>query len=126
MQWLGREKCHRRNRVLGLRDFPREWMPWEEPPKASGCAIALLALPTVLGGRTPTERARSTSCTLPTRQQQLVPLRYGRMLQSPFTFYRGSAAVMANDMAYTPNTGIYVQACGDCHLMNFGGSDDCQ
>lgn len=56
-----------------------------------------------------------------TRQPQLVPLRYGRMLQSPFTFYRGSAAVMANDLAQTPNTGIYVQACGDCHLMNFGG-----
>ena len=56
-----------------------------------------------------------------TRQPELVPLRYGRMLQSPFTFYRGSASVMAHDLAHTPATGIRVQACGDCHLMNFGG-----
>jgi Uncharacterized protein conserved in bacteria (DUF2252) len=55
------------------------------------------------------------------RLPELVPLRYGRMLQSPFTFYRGSAAVMAADLAHTPATGIRVQACGDCHLMNFGG-----
>ncbi len=56
-----------------------------------------------------------------TRQKALVPLRYGRMLQSPFTFYRGSAGVMASDLAATPATGIHVQACGDAHLMNFGG-----
>jgi len=56
-----------------------------------------------------------------TRQPLLVPLRYGRMLQSPFTFYRGSAAVMGSDLARTPRTGIHVQVCGDCHLMNFGG-----
>jgi uncharacterized protein (DUF2252 family) len=55
------------------------------------------------------------------RQQELVPLRYGRMLQSPFTFYRGSAGVMAADLARTPISGIHVQVCGDCHLMNFGG-----
>jgi hypothetical protein len=58
-----------------------------------------------------------------TRQKQLVPLRYGRMLQSPFTFYRGSAGVMAADLAETPASGIRVQVCGDCHLMNFGGFD---
>ena len=56
-----------------------------------------------------------------TRQQDLVPLRYGRMLASPFTFYRGSAGVMAADLAKTPVSGIRVQACGDCHLLNFGG-----
>src|SRR5215471_19038166 len=56
-----------------------------------------------------------------TRQPDLVPLRYGRMLQSPFTFYRGSAGVMAADLARTPVSGIHVQVCGDCHLMNFGG-----
>jgi uncharacterized protein (DUF2252 family) len=55
------------------------------------------------------------------RQPDLVPLRYSRMLQSPFTFYRGSAAVMAADLARTPVSGIHVQVCGDCHLMNFGG-----
>jgi uncharacterized protein (DUF2252 family) len=51
----------------------------------------------------------------------LVPIRYGRMLQSPFTFFRGAASVMAADLATAPTTGIYVQACGDCHLLNFGG-----
>ena len=55
------------------------------------------------------------------RLPELVPIRYGRMLQSPFAFYRGSAAVMAADLAGTPVTGQRVQACGDCHLMNFGG-----
>ena len=54
------------------------------------------------------------------RLQDLVPIRFGRMLQSPFAFLRGSAAVMAADLAKTPATGIRVQACGDCHLMNFG------
>ena len=55
------------------------------------------------------------------RERRLVPIRYGRMLASPFAFFRGSAAVMAADLAKTPATGQYVQACGDCHLMNFGG-----
>src|SRR5215472_8688102 len=55
------------------------------------------------------------------RQPDLVPLRYGRMLQSPFTFYRGSAGIMAADLAHTPVSGIHVQVCGDCHLLNFGG-----
>jgi uncharacterized protein (DUF2252 family) len=50
-----------------------------------------------------------------------VPIRFGRMLQSPFAFYRGSAAIMAADLASTPNSGLRVQACGDAHLLNFGG-----
>jgi uncharacterized protein (DUF2252 family) len=50
-----------------------------------------------------------------------MPLRYGRMLPSPFTFYRGSAGVMAADLVRTPVSGIHVQTCGDCHLLNFGG-----
>ncbi len=54
------------------------------------------------------------------RIAHLIPLRYGRMLRSPFTFLRGSAAVMAYDLSKTPATGIEVQACGDCHLLNFG------
>ncbi len=53
--------------------------------------------------------------------QELVPIRYGRMLVSPFTFYRGAAAVMAADLAATPDSGIVVQACGDAHISNFGG-----
>ena len=55
------------------------------------------------------------------RLQELVPIRYGRMLVSPFTFYRGAAAVMAADLAATPDSGIVVQACGDAHISNFGG-----
>jgi uncharacterized protein (DUF2252 family) len=55
------------------------------------------------------------------RVKELVPIRYGRMLQSPFAFFRGTAGVMAADLARTPSTGLYVQACGDCHLANFGG-----
>jgi uncharacterized protein (DUF2252 family) len=55
------------------------------------------------------------------RMQELVPIRFGRMMQSPFTFYRGSAAVMAADLATTPASGIRAQLCGDAHLSNFGG-----
>ena len=55
------------------------------------------------------------------RMPQLLPIRYGRMMQSPFAFYRGAAAIMAADLAHTAVTGITVQACGDCHLLNFGG-----
>src|SRR3954470_6026199 len=54
------------------------------------------------------------------RVRDLVPARYGRMLVSPFAFLRGSAVVMANDLAGTPTTGVRVQACGDAHLANFG------
>jgi uncharacterized protein (DUF2252 family) len=54
------------------------------------------------------------------RVPDLVPIRYGRMLVSPFTFFRGAAAVMAADLATTPTSGIRVQACGDAHLSNFG------
>jgi uncharacterized protein (DUF2252 family) len=55
-----------------------------------------------------------------TRVPELVPVRYDRMLVSPFAFLRGAAAVMAEDLRHQPATGISVQACGDCHLMNFG------
>src|SRR5208283_4569486 len=56
-----------------------------------------------------------------TRMPALVPIRFGRMMQSPFTFFRGAAAVMAADLAHTPASGIRVQCCGDCHVLNFGG-----
>ncbi|MFC5266059.1 DUF2252 domain-containing protein [Kribbella qitaiheensis] len=55
-----------------------------------------------------------------TRAKDLLPIRYGRMLSSPFAFYRGGPAIMANDLAGSPTTGIAVQACGDAHLVNFG------
>jgi uncharacterized protein (DUF2252 family) len=55
-----------------------------------------------------------------TRVPELVPIRYGRMLVSPFTFYRGAALIMAGDLAATPRSGLNVQCCGDAHLSNFG------
>jgi uncharacterized protein (DUF2252 family) len=55
------------------------------------------------------------------RQEDLLPIRYGRMMVSPFTFYRGAAAVMAYDLSHTPSTGLTLIADGDCHLLNFGG-----
>ena len=54
------------------------------------------------------------------RVPELVPIRYGRMLVSPFTFYRGAAYLMASDLATAPRTGLSVQLCGDAHLSNFG------
>ena len=54
------------------------------------------------------------------RLEWLVPIRYGRMLRSAFTFYRGSAALMAHDLAFAPSSGLTVQLCGDAHLLNFG------
>jgi uncharacterized protein (DUF2252 family) len=54
------------------------------------------------------------------RLPELIPVRYGRMLHSPFTWYRGAALNMAADLAGTPVSGLRVQACGDCHLLNFG------
>jgi uncharacterized protein (DUF2252 family) len=54
------------------------------------------------------------------RDQDLVPVRHGRMMVSPFTFYRGAARVMAYDLASTPRSGLTVQLCGDAHLLNFG------
>ena len=54
------------------------------------------------------------------RVQELVPIRYGRMLTSPAAFYRGGALVMASDLANTPVSGLNAQLCGDAHLMNFG------
>ena len=55
------------------------------------------------------------------RLPDLLPLRHGRMVRSPFTFYRGAALTMATDLASTPVTGVRVQCCGDAHLCNFGG-----
>ena len=55
------------------------------------------------------------------RVPELVPIRYGRMLASPFAFYQGAAVIMASDLASMPNTGLKVQLCGDAHLANFGG-----
>src|SRR4249919_2663524 len=55
-----------------------------------------------------------------TRVPELVPIRYGRMLVSPFTFYRGAAYLMASDLSRSPRTSLTSQLCGDAHLSNFG------
>lgn len=54
-----------------------------------------------------------------TRLPELVPIRYGRMSESPFRFYRGAAAIMASDLANTPTSGLRAQLCGDAHMLNF-------
>lgn len=76
------------------------------------------------GWTPPTDRADPIELLIANsegRLPRLVPIRYGRMLASPFAFYRGAAAIMAADLARTPKTGVNLQACGDCHLLNFGG-----
>ena len=55
-----------------------------------------------------------------TRVPELVPIRHGRMLVSPFTFYRGAALIMAADLSSTATSGLQTQLCGDAHLSNFG------
>jgi uncharacterized protein (DUF2252 family) len=76
------------------------------------------------GWKPPKERRDPVEVVLASnegRMLELVPIRHGRMMQSPFAFYRGTAAIMAADLANTPNSGLRVQACGDAHLSNFGG-----
>jgi uncharacterized protein (DUF2252 family) len=68
-------------------------------------------------GRDPLALIDATNAS---RIQELVPIRWGRMFESPFAFYRGAPAVMAFDLARTPSSGLEVWACGDAHLMNFG------
>jgi uncharacterized protein (DUF2252 family) len=83
-------------------ETPRRSFGLWEPAADRPDPIAILA-----------EQARS-------RVVDLIPIRHGRMLVSPFTFYRGAAAVMTADLARMPASGIFVQACGDAHLSNFG------
>jgi uncharacterized protein (DUF2252 family) len=83
-----------------------------EVPRESHAEFAPSAL-----RRDPVELLESQAIT---RVPELVPIRYGRMLVSPFTFYRGAALLMAADLANTPRSGITTQLCGDAHLMNFG------
>ncbi|MFF4230652.1 DUF2252 domain-containing protein [Streptomyces sp. NPDC001820] len=68
------------------------------------------------GRRDPVDVIEEQSAT---RVPDLVPIRYGRMTESPFRFYRGAAAIMAGDLASTPRSGITAQLCGDAHMMNF-------
>jgi uncharacterized protein (DUF2252 family) len=83
-------------------EVPRESHAAFDPPSTRSDPIALLE-----------EQAKS-------RVPELVPVRWGRMMVSPFTYYRGAALPMASDLAGTPVSGLAVQACGDAHLSNFG------
>ena len=74
-------------------------------------------VPSAAGRRDPVELLVEQNAT---REPDLVPVRHGRMMVSPFTFYRGAARVMAADLARTPAAGLEVQLCGDAHLSNFG------
>jgi uncharacterized protein (DUF2252 family) len=94
----------RRAKGRALRgEVPRHAQAGWTPPKDRQDPVALVSAANV--GRLP----------------ELVPIRFGRMAASAFAFYRGSAALMAADLATTPSSGLRVQACGDAHLMNFGG-----
>src|SRR3984957_2638524 len=83
-------------------EVPRESHAAFDPPPDRPDPIGLLE-----------EQAKS-------RVPELVPIRWGRMMVSPFTYYRGAALPMASDLATTPVSGLTVQACGDAHLSNFG------
>lgn len=90
---VGRELCSR-----CPRSSHGEWRPPDDRPDP----VALLE-----------ESSR-------TRGPKLVPVRYGRMLESPFAFFRGAPLVMASDLSRTPSNGIHIQICGDAHLLNLG------
>jgi hypothetical protein len=70
--------------------------------------------------RAATTPSRCCSATTSPDHADLVPIRHGRMAADPFAFYRGSAAIMAADLATTPRSGLATQLCGDAHLSNFG------
>ncbi len=95
------------------RRVPRAW----ESGQGRRSEIGPRRLESSPGRPDPVETLRAQATT---RVQELVPIRYGRMLVSPFTFYRGAAAIMAADLATTPDSGIVVQVCGDAHISNFG------
>lgn len=103
---------------------PADTLPSAEQRAAAGKAAREAAPRASHGDWEPAARRRDPVKVLEdqgkSRVPELVPIRYGRMLVSPFTFYRGAAAIMAMDLAKTPDSGLRVQACGDAHLSNFG------
>ena len=104
--------------------FPGGYLSADER-RAAGKALRDATPRAAHGGWKPPKDRRDPIALLQesneSRIPELIPIRFGRMSQSPFAFYRGSAAVMAADLASTLASGLRVQACGDAHLMNFGG-----
>ena len=98
--------------------------PSVEERKAQGKAARTQAAPADHAGWTPAPDRPDPVGLLEaqnaTREPDLVPVRHGRMMVSPFTFYRGAAKIMAADLKDTPTAGLNVQLCGDAHLSNFG------
>ena len=121
---LGGDGGGRATRVDGLLEKRVDHVSTEEAA-AKGKA-ARLSVPRSLhaawappaGRRSPVEIIAEQATS---REPDLVPIRHGRMMVSPFTFYRGAAAIMAADLAGTPVSGFRAQLCGDAHLLNFGG-----
>ena len=104
-------------------DFKKPWPP-EAEQRAAGVAARTRVSRRALGVWEPADEARDPVAVVmaaaASRQAHLIPLRTARMAVSAFTFYRGAAQLMANDLAMKPHTGIYAQMCGDAHLANFG------
>ena len=107
-----------------MTERPAGPLPSREDRTAAGANVRLKTSPASLGSWSPNpdrvdpiELLESQSTT---RLPDLVPVRYGRMAISPFSFYRGAALPMASDLASGPNSGIKVQLCGDAHVSNFG------
>ena len=98
----------------GPSGWPGGIRPERSPPAISRVAGADRGNPA--GGPGGTSREAGDELRVP----ELVPIRYGRMLVSPFSFYRGAALIMAADLASTPNSGLRAQLCGDAHMSNFG------
>jgi len=104
-------------------DFKKAWLPAAER-RAAGAEARSRVSRRALGVWEPADEARDpvdvVMAVAASRQARLVPLRSARMAVSPFTFFRGAAQLMANDLGMQPHTGIYAQLCGDAHLSNFG------
>ena len=101
------------------------WVNLEPAERAARGKAARQAIPRSSHGSWEAAADRPDPVTLleeqaETRVPELVPIRYGRMLESPFAFFRGGALIMASDLAASPRTGFSVQLCGDAHLSNFG------
>ena len=111
--------AHFGTRLTGKRGILRASRIAPLPRSGCGSAASVSRVrPEVRSGETPT--CRSGANGQRTRVPELVPIRHGRMLVSPFTYFRGAALPMASDLAATPDSGVRVQLCGDAHLSNFG------
>lgn len=109
---------------MSVQEIPGKAHTTVEQSKARGLEAAARTPPSTHSGWRPATDRPDLVALLEaqnlTREPDLVPVRHGRMMASPFTFYRGAAKVMAADLAETPVAGLHAQLCGDAHLSNFG------